>query len=113
MAAGSSMGVNINQTLALALPGACNVQTPPVSQCNSVDGPTTSPATSPMTSPADSSNEKPATPTTSVPSIPSGTGSKTVPTSGSTSDGSITRMPLHLTVFILFVAACSSAVIKF
>ncbi|ONK65023.1 uncharacterized protein A4U43_C07F32670 [Asparagus officinalis] len=29
----SSMGININQTQALALPGACNVQTPPVSQC--------------------------------------------------------------------------------
>lgn len=31
---GSSVGVNINQTLALSLPGACNVQTPPVSRCN-------------------------------------------------------------------------------
>ncbi|KAK1262607.1 hypothetical protein QJS04_geneDACA021142 [Acorus gramineus] len=31
---GSSFGINVNQTLALALPGACNVQTPPVSQCN-------------------------------------------------------------------------------
>lgn len=31
---GSSLGITINQTLALALPGACNVQTPPVSQCN-------------------------------------------------------------------------------
>lgn len=31
---GSSLGVNVNQTQALALPGACNVQTPPLSQCN-------------------------------------------------------------------------------
>jgi len=31
---GSSLG--INQTLALALPAACNVQTPPVSQCKSM-----------------------------------------------------------------------------
>ncbi|KAI4378557.1 hypothetical protein MLD38_016019 [Melastoma candidum] len=30
----SSYGYNINQTLALTLPGACNVQTPAVSQCN-------------------------------------------------------------------------------
>lgn len=29
----SSYGVNINQTLALALPGACSVETPPVSRC--------------------------------------------------------------------------------
>lgn len=32
---GSSLGININQTQALALPGACNVQTPPLSRCNS------------------------------------------------------------------------------
>lgn len=31
---GSSLGINVNQTQALALPGACNVQTPPISQCN-------------------------------------------------------------------------------
>lgn len=30
---GSSFGLNLNQTQALALPGACNVQTPPLSQC--------------------------------------------------------------------------------
>ncbi|KAL7220412.1 hypothetical protein ACSBR2_013319 [Camellia fascicularis] len=31
---GSVLGFNINQTLALSLPGACNVQTPPLSECN-------------------------------------------------------------------------------
>lgn len=31
---GSSFGINLNQTQALALPGACNVQTPPASRCN-------------------------------------------------------------------------------
>jgi len=31
---GSSFGVTINQTQALALPGACKVQSPPVSACN-------------------------------------------------------------------------------
>lgn len=31
---GSSLGISINQTQALALPSACNVQTPPTSQCN-------------------------------------------------------------------------------
>lgn len=30
----SNFGVSINETLALALPGACNVETPPVSRCN-------------------------------------------------------------------------------
>lgn len=31
---GSLPGLNLNQTQALALPGACNVKTPPLSQCN-------------------------------------------------------------------------------
>ncbi|KAF8100655.1 hypothetical protein N665_0219s0029 [Sinapis alba] len=31
---GSHLGINFNQTQALALPKACNVQTPPVSSCN-------------------------------------------------------------------------------
>lgn len=31
---GSQLGINVNQTQALALPRACNVQTPPVSRCN-------------------------------------------------------------------------------
>lgn len=31
---GITLGISINRTLALTLPGACNVQTPPVSQCN-------------------------------------------------------------------------------
>lgn len=31
---GLSLGLNINQTQALELPRACNVQTPPTSQCN-------------------------------------------------------------------------------
>lgn len=31
---GSNLGLDINQTQAMALPGACNVQTPPLSRCN-------------------------------------------------------------------------------
>jgi hypothetical protein len=30
----SSLGVNVNQTQALALPGACNVRTPSIGRCN-------------------------------------------------------------------------------
>nr|POE73161.1 isoform 2 of non-specific lipid-transfer protein-like protein [Quercus suber] len=29
----ASLGININKTRALSLPSACNVQTPPISQC--------------------------------------------------------------------------------
>ncbi|KAL6338270.1 hypothetical protein AAG906_018538 [Vitis piasezkii] len=60
---GALLGITVNQTLAVALPGACSVQTPPVSQCNAASGPTTS-ATSPGSSPADSSAETPEVPTT-------------------------------------------------
>ncbi|PQP98967.1 non-specific lipid-transfer protein-like protein [Prunus yedoensis var. nudiflora] len=57
---GSSLGITINQTLALSLPGACKVQTPPVSQCQAgANGPTTSPSTPSASSPADPSNQTP------------------------------------------------------
>ncbi|XP_019421683.1 PREDICTED: non-specific lipid transfer protein GPI-anchored 2-like isoform X5 [Lupinus angustifolius] len=81
---GSSLGININQTQALALPGACNVQTPPTSQCNAA-------------SPAKSPN-----------SIPSGTGSKTVPTTqnGSSNGNSI---KLSIPLFLILAATYASA----
>ncbi|XP_038706959.1 non-specific lipid transfer protein GPI-anchored 19-like [Tripterygium wilfordii] len=84
---GQSLGVTINETLALALPGACNVQTPPVSKCN---------VGSPEGSPGDSTD-------------PSGSGatggSKT--TTG-TSGGNIIKMSLQLVVGFLFVASFAS-----
>ncbi|OMP05083.1 Plant lipid transfer protein/Par allergen [Corchorus olitorius] len=69
---GSSFGITINQTQALSLPGACNVQTPPVSRCNGANGP--APAAPPAESPSgDTSDETPDTPdTSSMPTIPSG-----------------------------------------
>ncbi|MFS7975789.1 putative plant lipid transfer protein/Par allergen [Helianthus anomalus] len=36
---GAPPGLNINQTLALALPGACTIQTPPVSRCTGMSRP--------------------------------------------------------------------------
>ncbi|KAF7153318.1 hypothetical protein RHSIM_Rhsim01G0273100 [Rhododendron simsii] len=42
---GSQYGITVNQTLALGLPGVCNVQTPPVSRCNAASAPTASAAT--------------------------------------------------------------------
>ncbi|XP_061376180.1 non-specific lipid transfer protein GPI-anchored 5-like [Gastrolobium bilobum] len=73
---GSSLGMNINQTQAMALPGACNVQTPPTTRCNAA-------------SPADSPN-----------SNPSGTGSRTVPT---TDDGSSSGNSFKLSIPLLFI----------
>ncbi|KAK3417496.1 hypothetical protein EUGRSUZ_H03439 [Eucalyptus grandis] len=76
----SSLGVTLNQTLALALPGACNVQTPPVSKCN---------AGSPDSSPSDISG-----------------GSKDVPSpAGSFTSHGIAKMPpLPLAVLSVLVA---------
>ncbi|XP_059648835.1 non-specific lipid transfer protein GPI-anchored 5-like [Cornus florida] len=86
---GSSLGININQTQALALPGACNVQTPPISRCNSA-----SPANSPAGTP-----ESPS----------SGTGSKTVPsTETGSSDGNSISLTIPLHLLFLFVATYAS-----
>ncbi|XP_068650622.1 non-specific lipid transfer protein GPI-anchored 5-like [Aristolochia californica] len=50
--AAASLGITINQTLALGLPSACNVQTPPVSACKAAGAPAGLPADSPTGSPA-------------------------------------------------------------
>eukprot|EP00253_Pinus_taeda_P023166 PITA_23166 len=50
----NNLGLPINRTKALALPGACNVKTPPISQCAAAGAPSTSfgvPASSPALSP--------------------------------------------------------------
>ncbi|KAL6971539.1 hypothetical protein U1Q18_031218 [Sarracenia purpurea var. burkii] len=91
----SSLGINVNQTQALALPGACNVQTPPSSRCN---------AASPATSPPSGTSESPNT-------VPSGTGSKTVPStdsSSSPSEASSTKMKTSVLFFLLFIASYAS-----
>ncbi|OIT08110.1 PREDICTED: non-specific lipid transfer protein GPI-anchored 2-like isoform X1 [Nicotiana attenuata] len=110
---GSGLGVAINQTLALALPGACNVQTPPVSQCNAANGPSGSvpAASSPSGSPAPtgSSDETP----DQTPSTPSGsgsTGSKTnTSPNGSSNAGSNMKISFSLMGFLLFIASTALA----
>ncbi|XP_068634208.1 non-specific lipid transfer protein GPI-anchored 5-like [Aristolochia californica] len=95
---GSSLGINVNQTQALALPGACKVQTPPVSRCNSGGTPTGSPA-----SETPGSSSSPSTP--SVPSVPSG-GTKNVPTTGvNSSDAYSTKLSLSSLFSLLFIAS--------
>ncbi|KAE8077065.1 hypothetical protein FH972_015669 [Carpinus fangiana] len=96
---GAALGVTINQTLALALPSACNVQTPPISRCNAANGPASSPVGSPEGLPTDS-------PTSSSTSG----GSKTVPTTREvTSNGAIMETTLKLILPLIFISAyCSS-----
>ncbi|KAM4074164.1 hypothetical protein ACJW30_10G074000 [Castanea mollissima] len=79
----SSLGININQTQAMALPGACNVQTPPISQCNA-----SSPANSPAGTPSSS-----------------GTKFELPSTGGETSVGKTTELTSSLLLFIVFIAS--------
>ncbi|KAK2980618.1 hypothetical protein RJ640_011426 [Escallonia rubra] len=91
---GSAMGLNINQTQALALPGACKVQTPSTSRCNAA-----SPAGSPAGTPKSSDT---------VPSG-SGRGTNTVPSTDSgSSDGTSTKVAAPVLFFLLFVASYAS-----
>ncbi|KAI3511546.1 hypothetical protein L1887_18701 [Cichorium endivia] len=60
---GSSLGLSINQTQALALPEACNVQTPPTSRCN---------AASPGNSPSETTPSGKGSETNTVPSTDNG-----------------------------------------
>ncbi|KAJ6797906.1 non-specific lipid-transfer protein-like protein [Iris pallida] len=107
----SSFGLSINQTQATALPGACKVQTPPVSQCNAAApaeappaAPTT-PATVPATPAAPSTPARPSTP--SVPRVPSGKGSNDVPTGESSSSYRSTASMMLPT--LSFLALCASS----
>ncbi|CAM8983548.1 unnamed protein product [Rhodiola kirilowii] len=88
---GPSLGVAINQTRAMALPTACNVQTPPVSRCN---------GGSPSTPP----------PTTTTTDADSPSGSKNVPPTGdgSSSDAYSMNLPFGLMVFLLFTSSYAS-----
>ncbi|XP_044487186.1 non-specific lipid transfer protein GPI-anchored 5-like [Mangifera indica] len=94
----SQLGISLNQTLALSLPGACKVQTPPVSGCNGANGP----ARAPVSPPSDSSDDTPDS---------SGTGSKTT-SDRYFSNGNSIRMPLSLAVFIVFMVSCFSRAIN-
>ncbi|XP_059439796.1 non-specific lipid transfer protein GPI-anchored 15 [Corylus avellana] len=100
----ASLGITINQTLALSLPTACNMQTPPINQCKAANGPPSS-GSPPVGSPAGAI-------TPSASDTPSGTGSKTVPSlDGGFSDGSVVKAPLHLMLFLLFIMSCAETLL--
>ncbi|XP_009758370.1 non-specific lipid transfer protein GPI-anchored 5 isoform X1 [Nicotiana tabacum] len=89
---GSSLGVQINQTQALALPAACKLETPPVSKCNAGNGPVMSPEGAPTEGTPDSS--------TGI----AVSGSKAAGSSN-TSDGSPLKVPVQVVVSILLFMA--------
>ncbi|KAL9997666.1 putative plant non-specific lipid-transfer protein/Par allergen [Helianthus debilis subsp. tardiflorus] len=84
---GSSLGININQAQALELPKACNVQTPPTSQCNAAS-PTNSPSGTPS---------GPGRDTNTVPSIDNGS-----------SDATLIRFTTIPIIFSMLVAICAT-----
>ncbi|XP_030536136.1 non-specific lipid transfer protein GPI-anchored 5-like isoform X2 [Rhodamnia argentea] len=91
---GSSLGISINQTRALAVPSACNIQTQPISRCNAA-----SPSASPTGAP-DTPN-----------AVPSDSGTKEVPTTeqDGSSAGSIAELSIPLLFALLFAASYASA----
>ncbi|KAJ0982506.1 hypothetical protein J5N97_010761 [Dioscorea zingiberensis] len=126
----AQIGLILNQTQALALPGACNLQAPQFSQCNAVAGaPAATPAISPVgapaasvtptapaasvtpTTPSVSGNQSPATP--SVPStVPAaaGKGSNNVPSKTSQSSDGVLLKSVHPLVVVLLAFACSFSI---
>ncbi|KAK8623726.1 hypothetical protein V6N13_065089 [Hibiscus sabdariffa] len=101
---GSSLGITINQTQALALPGSCNIQTPPISSCNAASP---APADSPAGSPE--SGDSPVGSPESGSIIPTGDGSKSVPSAqeNGSSDGNTTKSSLSLFVLLLLATSYS------
>ncbi|KAK9055767.1 hypothetical protein SSX86_026852 [Deinandra increscens subsp. villosa] len=113
-----NIGITINQTLAVTLPGVCGVQTPPISSCNGVaNGPTSGPATAPTSSeiaPTGSTDQSPTDPSEGTPEVeaptapltpsaPSGngSGSKATPsTKNAASDGSKFGAPTYLVLLV-------------
>ncbi|KAK8588326.1 hypothetical protein V6N13_087258 [Hibiscus sabdariffa] len=85
----SSLGISVNQSQAMALPTACNVQTPPASQCNG--------ASSPSDSPSGTSNS---------PSSGGGSKSNVPTTDDSTSTGNSTKLSFSLLClfFLLYLS---------
>ncbi|XP_057958139.1 non-specific lipid transfer protein GPI-anchored 5-like [Malania oleifera] len=89
---GAAAGLNINETLALGLPNACKVQTPPLSSCNAA-------------SPANSPSGAPNTPG-SIPSEP-GLNSAPPADTGSATRTS-TKLSMSMLFFLLFAASYAS-----
>uniref|UniRef100_A0A7N0SYB7 Bifunctional inhibitor/plant lipid transfer protein/seed storage helical domain-containing protein n=1 Tax=Kalanchoe fedtschenkoi TaxID=63787 RepID=A0A7N0SYB7_KALFE len=114
---GSIVGVTINRTRALELPGACDVKTPPVSQCDTADGPTASPPSgspisSPSASPSDSNGDSPADQHPTIPSDPSsgsGSGWALGPSANGAPGDDLIRLSAHiLPILVLTVVSVAS-----
>lgn len=99
---GNTAGVNINQTLALAMPAACKVSTPPVSACKAAGVPVP-----PIGSPTIGSPTVPKAPST--PSTGSGDKTKPTPTGSSPTGVSSagTFAPTAIGLFFMGLIFCA------
>ncbi|XP_071736985.1 non-specific lipid transfer protein GPI-anchored 5-like isoform X2 [Rutidosis leptorrhynchoides] len=84
----SALGISINKTIALALPNACNVKTPPVSRCDGNRAPVMAPVMAPVFAPVESPRKSEDDSSVDGPSPASQfiAGSKQVLQNGETSD---------------------------
>ncbi|KAG9158380.1 hypothetical protein Leryth_013125 [Lithospermum erythrorhizon] len=110
----SSLGMNINQTQALELPGACNVQTPPISSCSNGGSPAGSGSPgSPTTPEVGSPGGSPTTGSPDSPPTLTGRGSNTLPTDNGSSDATSSKFGVPLCFFLLFIASYASTSVIF
>ncbi|KAJ6796614.1 non-specific lipid-transfer protein-like protein [Iris pallida] len=88
----------VNQTQALTLPGACNIQTPPLSQCNAASG-SAPPAPAPTSTETPTAATTAPSPSTSTPSVPSGTTTPATPSAPSALPPLRPLQPLQLQAY--------------
>lgn len=111
----SSLGINVNQTQAMALPGACNVQTPPVSRCSGIKiniflSHQYFNSFNSMIKLIEWFLINYLQMTAAAPNSPSGNGSKTVPSTDRVDSSNATKLTFSLLLlFLLFVASSSSS----
>ncbi|GAB4836824.1 hypothetical protein Ancab_001739 [Ancistrocladus abbreviatus] len=93
---GSSLGVSINETQALNLPSACNVQTPSVSRCSGASSPTGSSAVGSVPTSSDGASQTGALTTKAAAAAAANVSSSNV-------NAVKSQLPLSLT--LLFIAS--------
>ncbi|KAL6647914.1 hypothetical protein ACP70R_015351 [Stipagrostis hirtigluma subsp. patula] len=99
--AAAALGVTVNTTRALELPGRCRIQTPPVSQCSAVGAPAASPATPTVEAP------------TAAPPVAAGAGSKVTPATGAPASSNAGVGTKAATVSVSFVVAVVASMMAF
>ncbi|KAL6880628.1 hypothetical protein ACP4OV_012193 [Aristida adscensionis] len=113
--AAAALGVTVNTSRALELPGKCRIQTPPVSQCNAVGAPVASPATPG----AGSASPSAPAPAVDAPTAPppvygtAGAGSKATPATTGAPVSSHAGVTGSASVSVAFVVAVIASLMAF